>query len=78
MEVTLYMYVLPMTMQQFRGVQQLHPVGLATVICQVSDTLELGMVWPPAAWPGPSLPNIPFLSLFYVSMDVIIGLLTGL
>jgi hypothetical protein len=77
MKVTLYMYVLPMTMQQLRGVQQLHPVGLATVICQVSDTLELGLV-PLAALPGPSLPNIPFLSLFYVSMDVIIGLLTGL
>jgi hypothetical protein len=64
----------PLTPPQFRGGHLLHPVGLATVICQFLVILALRLV-AMADSPGSGLPDIRFLSLCYVNVvDVLYGL----
>jgi hypothetical protein len=64
----------PPTPPQLRGGHLLHPVGLATVICQFLVLLGLRLV-AMADSPGSNLPDIRFLSLCYVNVvHVLYGL----
>jgi hypothetical protein len=60
-------------MPQLRGGQQLRPVGLATVICQLSVLLGLGLLISADSL-GPCRPELSSLHLLNVTVDALHGL----
>jgi hypothetical protein len=64
------------TMPQLRWGQQLCPVGLATLICQLSVLLGLGLLISADSL-GPCLPDLSSLHLLNVTVDALHGLDSG-